>query len=187
MIVYKQNKYTTITESITFGTTVGVSLLIAKLLDLENPYWVPVSCLAVMQGISTSHVWERALHRVIGTVVGLGLTWLVLQFPLNVWYVCLCILLLQIIVEYLVVRNYGLAAVFISMLTIFLAEPNISLTHHGNSLIEARLLDTLIGSVIGAIGGWLLYHERLHFFTKKHLIRAKIAMRNLKSDRKERS
>lgn len=149
---------------------------------MENPYWVPISCLAVMQGISTSHVWERVLHRVAGTVVGLGLTWLVLQIPLHVWQVCLCILILQIIVEFFVVRNYGLAAIFISMLTVFLAEPNITLTSHSNSLIEARLVDTLLGSFIGAIGGWVLYHEKFHFYTKKHLIQTRKLVRSFKAD-----
>lgn len=166
-VVFQQNKYTNITESIIFGATVGTSLLVAKVLQMENPYWVPISCMAVMQGISTSHVWERAMHRVLGTIIGLGLTWLVLLFPLNVWQVCFCIIALQTIVEFFVVRNYGLAAIFISMLTVFLAEPNIALTQHSSSLISARLIDTLIGSTIGVIGGWLLYHEKIHFYTKK--------------------
>jgi hypothetical protein len=122
-VVFQQSHYSNITESIILGGTVGMSLLVAKILHMENPYWIPISCMAVMQGISTSHVWERALQRVLGTIIGLALTWVVLQLPLNVWAVCFCILVLQIIIEFLVVRNYGLAAVFISMLTVFLADP----------------------------------------------------------------
>lgn len=109
--------------------------------------------MAVMQGISTQHVIARAIQRVLGTVVGLGLMWCVLQIKLSVLGVCLCILILQIIVEFFVVRNYIIAAVFITMLTIFLAEPNISLMSQPKDLIQARLLDTFIGSVIGAAGG----------------------------------
>lgn len=179
-VVFQSNPYTNITESIIFGATVGFSLLIAKLLEMDNPYWVPISCMAVMQGISTSQVWERALHRVLGTVIGLGLTWLVLLFPLSVWQVCLCIIVLQTIIEFLVVRNYGLAAVFITMLTVFLAEPNISLTGDSGTLIQARLIDTLIGSVIGAVGGWLLYHQRVHFYTRLQLRRTRTIVKRIK-------
>lgn len=178
-IVFQQNKYTNITESIIFGATVGASLLVANVLQMENPYWVPISCMAVMQGVSTTQVWERALHRILGTVIGLAMTGLVLLLPLTIWQVCVCIILLQIIVEYFVVRNYGIAAIFITMLTVFLAEPNISLTDHSNALIRARLLDTLIGSAIGAVGGWLLYHEKIHFYTRRQLRRTKTIVKRI--------
>lgn len=184
MVVFRENQYTNITESMIFGATIGTSLLVAKLLDMENPYWVPISCMAVMQGISTYQVWERALQRVAGTVMGLGLTWLLLQLPLNVWQVCLCIIGLQTIVEFLVVRNYGLAAVFITTLTIFLAEPNIALTQESNMLIQARLADTLLGSTIGAIGGWLLYHEKIHFYTRKQLRLTKTIVKGIRSGKR---
>lgn len=39
------------------------------------------------------------------------------------------------------------------ILTIFLAGPNIALTQQSGHLIQTRLLDTVIGSAIGAIGG----------------------------------
>lgn len=46
----QQNPYSNFTESIILGITVGASLLVAKLLHMENPYWIPISCMAVMQG-----------------------------------------------------------------------------------------------------------------------------------------
>ncbi|WP_437921290.1 FUSC family protein [Sphingobacterium sp. LRF_L2] len=169
VVVFAQNKYVNMTESVIFGVTVGLALLVAKLLHMENPYWIPVSCMAVMQGVSSTHVWERTLHRVLGTIIGLGLTWITLQLPLTIWQVCICILLLQAFVEFLVVRNYGLAVIFISMLTIFLAEPNISLTQQSNVLIYSRLVDTVIGSAVGAVGGWILYNNTVHFYSRKQI------------------
>jgi len=178
-VVFHSNKYTNITESIIFGATVGSSLLLAKLFQMPNPYWIPISCMAVMQGISVTHVWARAIQRISGTFVGLILVWSILQFHLSLLDICICILLLQIIIEFLIVRNYALAVIFISMLTIFLAEPNISLLQDPSSLIEARLIDTLIGSAIGALGGWLLYHQRIHFFTKKHVKKSQVILRKM--------
>ena len=80
--------------------------------------------------------------------------------------ICISILILQIIIEFLVVRNYALAAVFITILTIFLAEPNVDLVEEPNRLIAARFFDILIGSLIGVIGGWMLYHDRSIFSQK---------------------
>lgn len=175
-----KNEYISITESIIFGGMVGISFLIAILLNLENPYWVPTSCMAVMQGVTTKHVWTRAAQRVLGTFIGLGLTWLILQMNITVLGICICILLLQIVIEFLVVRNYAIAAVFITMLTIFLAEPNMSLVGDPNHLMATRFFDILIGSAIGAIGGWMLYHEHIHFFTKKQIRKTKIVWRKYK-------
>lgn len=176
VMLFQKNSYVNLTESVIFGSVVGLSLLIATLLKLDNPYWVPISCMAVMQGVTTKHIWTRAAQRILGTFVGLGLTWLILQFNVTVAGIIVSILLLQTIVEFLVVRNYAIAAIFITMLTIFLAEPNLTLIEAPDHLISARFVDILIGSLIGAIGGWLLYHERIHFYAKKQLKKTKIIL-----------
>lgn len=177
VMVLQKNAYVNITESIIFSVMVGLALLVAILLKLENPYWVPISCMAVMQGVTAKHIWMRAAQRVLGTFIGLGLTWFILQTNITALGICISILLLQTIVEFLVVRNYGVAVVFISMLTIFLAEPNMSLMGQPDHLIAIRFFDILIGSIIGATGGWMLYHERIHFFTKKQLLKTKVIMK----------
>jgi uncharacterized membrane protein YccC len=66
------------------------------------------------------------------------------------------------------------------MLTIFLAEPNMSLMGNPNHLITIRFFDILIGSIIGAIGGWILYHEQIYFFTKKQLLKTKVILKRYK-------
>lgn len=182
IVVIQKNAYVNITESIIFGAIIGLALLVAILLKLENPYWVPISCMAVMQGVTTQHIWTRAAQRILGTFIGLGLTWLILQFNITVLGIAISILFLQTIVEFLVVRNYGIAVVFISMLTIFLAEPNMSLIGEPNHLIATRFFDILIGSLIGAIGGWMLYHERIHFFAKKQIRKTKVIFKRHRSD-----
>ncbi|MES2418339.1 MAG: FUSC family protein [Bacteroidota bacterium] len=173
----QKNEYVNTTESIIYGAVVGVSLLVAMLLKLENPYWVPTSCMAVMQGVTTKHVWTRAAQRVLGTFIGLGLTWLFLQTNITTLEICIYILLLQTLVEFLVVRNYGIAAIFITALTILLAEPNASLVDAPDHLMLARFFDILIGSAIGAIGGWILYHESIHFFAKKQLKKSTVVIK----------
>ncbi|MEZ0485538.1 FUSC family protein [Fibrella aquatica] len=173
-LVIEKSKYVNLIESATFGSMVGLALLIANLLELENPYWVPTSCAAVMQGISTQHIWQRSIQRIVGTFIGLGLTWLILLLQPSLLMLCLGVIGLQLIVEFLVVRNYGLAVIFITILTIFLAESGNSLTTDPTTLIFARFIDILIGSVIGAFGGWMLYNERLQYKATRQMRRTKI-------------
>ena len=87
------------------------------------------------------------------------------------------ITLLQIIVEFLVVRNYGVAVVFITILTIFLSESGKQLTQDTNEIFFARMIDIFIGSVIGIIGGWILYHEKIHFYVTLQLKKAKVLIK----------
>jgi len=71
-----------------------------------------------------------------------------------------------------VVRNYGIAVVFITILTIFLAESGV-VQANPNALFMARFLDILVGSLIGALGGWILYNEQIHYLAKNQIRRAK--------------
>lgn len=164
-----KDKHTNIVESIILGTFIFISLALALSLDLDNPYWMPISCLAVMQGSSSQHTSGRGLQRILGTIIGLGLTWLITLANPTPFVIVVCIILLQVIIEFLIVRNYFITVIFITAMTIFLTDTNIHLSPDGNQVFLARLFDILIGSVIGIIGGWVLYHEKVHYYTKMQL------------------
>lgn len=144
-------------DSIVIGAFVGISLALAQLLQLDRPYWVPVSCLAVIQGASLRAVWNKQVHRIAGTTIGLVLAWGLLMLPLNQWSVSLMMMVLAFVIEMLVVRHYGLAAVFITPLTILLADAT-QLGHGStNAILQARLIDTVLGSLVGFVGGLCLH------------------------------
>jgi len=147
-------------DAIVIGVFVGLALALAQLLQLDRPYWVPVSCLAVIQGVSLRAVWNRQLHRLLGTALGLVLAWGILLLPLDKWSVALVMMLLAFVIETMVVRHYGFAVVFITPLTILLAEA--ATLGHGSpsGLIEARLIDTVLGSLVGLAGGVCLHSPR---------------------------
>ena len=147
-------------DSVFIGLFVGISLLLAQAMQLERSYWVAVSCLAVIQGVSLRAVWNKQVHRIAGTVVGLLLAWGLLLLPLNKWGIALMMMALAFVIETLVVRHYGLAVIFVTPLTLFLAEA--SQLGHGspNALLMARLLDTVLGSVVGLVGGICLHNLR---------------------------
>lgn len=155
----KKSNYANLIESSIIGIFIGISLLIGNILHLDNPYWLPISCASVIQGVSLRHIWQRSIQRIVGTYLGLGLTGLLLLFNLTPLSICISILILQFIIEILVVRHYGLAVIFITPMTLFLAEASHAMTTNPNNLLAARLIDIVLGSLIGMIGGWFLHRQ----------------------------
>ena len=147
-------------DSVVIGACVGLSLAIAQLLQLPRPYWVPVSCLAVIQGASFRAVWNRQVQRILGTAVGLLVCWGLLALPLDAWRISLVMMALVFIIESLVVRHYGVAAIFITPLTILLAEASSLGSGASSGIIMARLLDTVLGCLVGVFGGICLHTPR---------------------------
>ena len=148
-------------DSVVIGGFVGLSLLIAHALQVERPYWVPVTCLAILQGVSIRAVWLRQLHRIAGTAVGLLVFVAIAKWPLNAWGVAAVLTMLTCVIETLVVRHYGLATVCITPLTIPLADAaHTPMLTDAQSVMQARLVDTVIGAVVGLVGGACLHLPR---------------------------
>lgn len=150
---------------------VGLSLVLALLLGLERPYWAPISCLAVIQGQSLRAVWTRQTHRIAGTTVGLLLAAGLLALPLNAWGLACLMTALAFVIELLVVRHYGLAVVFITPMTLLLAEAAQLGSVPMEQLLRARLLDTLLGSLTGLLGGLCLHHAGIRHAVGAYLRR----------------
>jgi len=159
----KKNKYANIIEAFIFAIFISGSLFVGHQLKMQNPYWIPISCLAVMQGAGLHNIWRRTFHRLLGTLIGLGLCWIILSLNKTSLSICISIILLQFIVEMLIVRHYALAVIFITPMTILIAETANPIFHNTNTLIFVRFWDILIGSAIGAIGGWFIYHEKIRY------------------------
>jgi len=169
-------KYTDYVEAFIVGFFMFCSILIGHLLELKNPYWVPISCIAVMQGATAYHIWIRGFYRILGTVLGMGLCWIILSSIKEPLLICLAIAVLQFIIEATVTRNYALAVFFITPLTILLFEAASPIAQNPTELITTRLIDVMIGSLIGAVGGWLMHSEKLRYQAVRRIRIAKIAM-----------
>ncbi|WP_202385469.1 FUSC family protein [Altericroceibacterium endophyticum] len=146
-------------DSMIIGLFVGLSLAVAELLQLDKPYWVPVSCLAIIQGTSLRAAWTRQIHRITGTIIGLVLAGVLLFFIRDGWVVACAIIMLTFAIELFVVRNYGFAVIFITPLTILLAEAATLGSGNPGPLITARLFDTVLGAVIGFGGAACLHNS----------------------------
>ena len=96
----------------------------------------------------------------VATAAGMLLAWGLLSLPLDPWRIALLVILLAFTIETLVVRHYGLAVIFITPLTLLLAEAA-TLGHAPLAeLIESRFTDTLLGCVVGLVGGVCLHSAR---------------------------
>lgn len=171
-VTFVRNKYADVVEALILGLFMMASLLIGHLLKLQNPYWVPISCLAVMQGATLHTIWQRGFHRILGTFIGLGLAWLVLSLNKTPLSICLTIMASQFIVEMLVTRHYALTVIFITPMTILLAEANGSMIQNPDQLIYIRFWDISIGSLIGIVGGWFMHHEKIRYHAALQLRKA---------------
>lgn len=158
---FRKIRYERFYESLLIGVAIVVALSIGFVLDNNSPYWTAISTLAVVQGRNLLHTRERNIQRIMGTFLGVGLTWLILLTQPSPLYSILIIASLQFVIELLIVRNYLYAAIFITPLTILLAESSLGISVNVNTLMVSRLLDSLIGSLLGLLVGVLIHHDGL--------------------------
>lgn len=154
----------TLSESFIVTGFVSLTLLIAILLQIANPYWAALSCFIIIQGIHLRTMWVKQFHRLLGTLIGIVLAGWMLSWGLSGWQVACAILLMMVGIESLVDRHYGLAVVFITPLTIFIAEygSGIALSEQVyQQVMRARLLDTTLGCLFGITGGWVMHSTKL--------------------------
>jgi len=156
-------------DSLIIGVFVGLSLAIAQGLSIEKPYWAPVSCLAVIQGVSLRAVWIRQAERTVGTLLGLGLTWGVILVATDPWAIALALVVLTFCIETAIVRQYAFAAMFITPLTILLAETSSLGSVATSTLLAARFADTVVGALAGLLGGIFLHSSALRRIPRRRL------------------
>jgi len=157
-------------SSLLTGLFVGSSVGLAAILDFQKPYWVAVTCVAVMQGTTLRASLIRNIHRVFGTIIGVGVAWLLTPFLTDIWLIAATVAILTFLVESMIVRHYALAAVFFTPLAILLAENSNSITTSAGTLIQTRLIDTIVGASIGLIGAVCMHYRQIRDLGKKDLL-----------------
>lgn len=177
----ERDLYANFIEALIVGIMMAASLLIGHYLKMKNPYWIAISCLAVLQGVSLQHIWQRLFQRVLGTFIGLGFCWILLSISDTTFSIVLMIIVLQFFVETFIVRNYTIAVIFITPLTLLLTEFGNPLIQDPNMFISIRFWDILIGSTLGAIGGFFIHHQRIRQETIRQLRRTKVILKSTSS------
>ena len=152
-----------VVDSLIIGVFVGFALFIGNFLELERSYWVAVSCSVVMQGISLNGIFIKQLQRIVGTLVGIVFAWYLLGINFSTISFMLLMMFLFFMTEFVVTRNYALAMVFITPYTTYLAELASKMSLDVNTIANTRLINIILGSILGLIGGFVMYNKRLRY------------------------
>ncbi len=135
-----------------FGVITTFAALIGYAFDFTRSYWISLSCVAVMAGSSMIATYYRAIQRSVGTIIGVIIASVILYFQPSNYALAFCIFFFTLLTELFIVKNYGLAIIFITpnavLLAATLTQADFSFFHFSG----IRIMDVLIGSAIGLAG-----------------------------------
>jgi hypothetical protein len=128
----------------------AIAVAVSSPLGVRRTYWVLLTVIAILQnGRRLRLTALRGIHRVLGTLVGLGLFALVLLWGPKGLLLAMLLAMLQFVVELVVIRNYGLALIFITPLALTIAaqgDPG-----DVGTVVSTRVVDTLLGAAIAML------------------------------------
>lgn len=137
----------------------AAAILVSKLAGAEHPSWAAMGAIAVMTGAHLRISMHRAAQRMAGTVVGALLAWAVLSLHPDTFVLIGLIVLLQIGTEAIIGFNYGLGQILVTpmaLLMTYIAIPSGA----GAAMAHERILDTMLGAVIGILAALALSSVR---------------------------
>ena len=147
-------------EALAFGVFAMIALAIAQTLGLDKPYWVPISCVAVMRGMTVQAVWSRNIERIAGTCFGVGITLLILVFHPHPPVIVSIFMLLVLAVHRTMGQNYAMTVLFATPASLMLTELMSLDRFMDLGLLITRVQDIVLGSMIGVLGGIALRSRR---------------------------
>lgn len=143
-------------NALRFGFFTMLAALLAYHLELNRSFWVPLSCVAVMSGATIVATLHRAIQRSLGTIFGILIASVILAYHPTGYFIAFLVFLLTFITELFIVKNYGLAALFFTPSALIMAEAGSGGEYGFSYFASARVVDVVIGIVIGLIGVWFV-------------------------------
>jgi uncharacterized membrane protein YccC len=138
------------------GIAVGLGVATGRALGLGHAYWIGLTAAAVLQGSNLMITRRRVVHRLAGTLIGVGLAFAVLGWHPPIWLIVIAVAFFQGLVELAITINYGVAVAGITVLALLLfdvAAPGETIT----ITIGSRLADTVIGAILALVLRQLLW------------------------------
>lgn len=122
---------------------------IGILSGLPFPYWAQVAAVAPLSAPGHGDQVERGVHRLLGTILGVGVAAFLLSFPAEPWQLAVWVVVMQFLAELYVLRNYAFALCFITPLALLMVQ----LAHPQpvGPLLHARVVETAIGVGVGVV------------------------------------
>ncbi|AUH69684.1 MULTISPECIES: FUSC family protein [Gordonia] len=136
------------------GFVAALGGLVALSTGAGHPYW------AILTGVIILNQWShratsirRAGQRTVGTMIGVGATYLLSLLHPNEWWSIVIVLACMTGMNALLALNYAIALIFITPMALVMVE---SVTGAGAELVSAdRFLDTIVGALAALAVTWL--------------------------------
>ncbi|WP_026534846.1 FUSC family protein [Arthrobacter sp. H14] len=127
----------------------GIAGSIATMAGIGHSYWAMVAAVVPIAAPTLTGRLTRAVHRIVGTLGGVGVTAVILSLPLEAWHIVLLIVALQFLAEMFVMRHYTLALFFITPLALLMSY----VVTQGDAvqLLVDRTVETVIGALVGVV------------------------------------
>lgn len=120
----------------------------AYLLGVTHPYWaVMTTALLISLNGDRLTLTHRAAHRFVGTVVGVGLFFLVSLAHPSGWWVIVIALVCVFLLQWSVVSNYALGSMFITPMALLVASAGAH-TKPIEELMVDRVFETALSCVV---------------------------------------
>jgi uncharacterized membrane protein YccC len=139
----------------------AVAVLVTRLLNLPRGYWVTITALIILQPFAGATL-IKTLQRVLGTVAGALLTVALVALVRDPRGLLVLVFVLAAVCVAFLRVNYLIYSIFLTPTFVLLAEMSAGDWH----LAQLRVVNTLIGGVLGLAGAWLLWptseRDRFH-------------------------
>lgn len=145
-------------NAIRYGVVLSISTIVAYVFPFNKSYWIPLSCSAVMLGSTIMATFNRAIQRSCGTIIGLMIATVILMLQPQGYMIIIINMVLTGLTELFIVKNYAVAAIFITSNALLLAETSTKI----NDIFyfaSARIINIVVGSMIGLIGTYIIGHR----------------------------
>lgn len=145
----------TIIDSFSYAITLFFASYVNLAVGLDQKSWLIVSTAAILQGNTLLQIYSRHFQRIIGTTLGLITATLLMLVPLTIELKIILVVVIYVVVEYFMPRNYSIGIFFVTNMVIL----QMTFTNPAiwPSLVHSRFFGIVIGSVIGAVSAFIQY------------------------------
>jgi uncharacterized membrane protein (TIGR01666 family) len=140
-------------HSLRLTLTILIGFLIGKIIPFQNVYWILLTIVVIMRpGYGLTK--KRSFHRIFGTVLGGIIAFGILYWIDNSILISVFAILSMLLGFSFTQTNYKISATFVTMYIVFIygiLTPNIG------TVIQYRILDTLVGAILAFVANHFLW------------------------------
>ncbi|WP_138444050.1 FUSC family protein [Sinomonas susongensis] len=130
-----------------YATAVAVSGLTALAIGIGHPHWAMAAAAVPLSAVGVSGRVRRGVHRVVGTLAGLGLTGVILAAHPSPLVMGILVVALQFPTELFMLRHYALALFFFTPLILLMTW--LAMPGSPRAMITDRAVETILGVLVG--------------------------------------